>query len=234
MTREGYLNEILTQYDVVKILSSNNGNQILRLRHKKQGKDIVVRSYPKPVLAYQELKSIAHQNISTVYDSLLFEDGQIVLEEFVNGITVAQVLEQGNYTYHGAKKIIQGVAQALIALRELNIVHRDIKPENIMIECSGNIKLIDFNASRIHCDNKKVDTTILGTIGYASPEQYGISQSDEKSDIYSLGVLLNVMLTGVHPSKKLAKGKAGKIVLKCTQIDPDHRYTTIEKLLQAL
>ena len=96
MTREGYLNEILTQYDVVKILSSNNGNRILRLRHKKQGKDIVVRSYPKPVLAYQELKSIAHQNISTVYDSLLFEDGQIVLEEFVNGITVAQVLEQGN------------------------------------------------------------------------------------------------------------------------------------------
>lgn len=234
MTREVYLNEILTQYDVVKILSSNNGNRILRLRHKKQGKDIVVRSYPKPVLAYQKLKSIAHQNISTVYDSLLFEDGQIVLEEFVNGITVAQVLEQGNYTYHGAKKIIQGVAQALIALRELNIVHRDIKPENIMIECSGNIKLIDFNASRIHCDNKKADTTILGTIGYASPEQYGISQSDEKSDIYSLGVLLNVMLTGVHPSKKLARGKAGKIVLKCTQIDPNHRYHYIEDLIVKL
>ena len=86
----------------------------------------------------------------------------------------------------------------------------------------------------VYQNKKQKDTVVLGTIGYAPPEQYGVSQSNEKSDIYSLGVLLNVMLTGVHPSKKLARGKAGKIVLKCTQIDPNHRYQNIENLVSKL
>ncbi len=231
MTRAEYLTEILTQYDVVKVLSNKNDAEILRIRHKNINRDIVLRSYSKPVLAYKKLKSITHRNIPTVYDTLNFDDGQIVLEEFIDGITVAEVLEQGKYTYHGAKKIILAVCDALLVLRDMNIVHRDIKPENIMVTRSGDVKLIDFNAARIHTNEKQKDTVVLGTIGYAPPEQYGISQSDEKSDIYSLGILLNVMLTGTHPSKKLARVKAGKIVLKCTQIDPNHRFQSIENFI---
>lgn len=234
MTRADYLKTILTQYDIVKILSNKPDAEVLRLRHKTQNKDIVVRSYQKSVLAYAKLKSISHPNIPTVFDVLDFEDGQIIFEEFIDGITVAEVLEQGNYTYHGAKKIIEGVAQALLALRELDVVHRDIKPENIIVTRGGAVKLIDFNAARIHTNGKQKDTVVLGTVGYAPPEQYGISQSDEKSDIYSLGVLLNVMLTGIHPSKTLARGKAGRVVLKCTQIDPNSRFHSIENLIAKL
>lgn len=234
MTRAEYLTEILTQYDIVKVLSNKNDAEILRIRHKKFNHDIVLRSYSKPVLAYKKLKSITHRNIPTVYDTLSFDDGQIVLEEFVDGITIAEVLDQGKYTCHGAKKIILAVCDALLVLRDMDIVHRDIKPENIMVTRSGDVKLIDFNAARIHTNEKQKDTVILGTIGYAPPEQYGISQSDEKSDIYSLGVLLNVMLTGTHPSRQLARGKAGKIVLKCTQIDPNHRFQSIESLVAKL
>lgn len=234
MTRADYLKTILTQYDIVKILSNKPDAEVLRLRHKTQNKDIVVRSYQKSVLAYAKLKSISHPNIPTVFDVLDFEDGQIIFEEFIDGITVAEVLEQGNYTYHGAKKIIEDVAQALLALRELDVVHRDIKPENIIVTRGGAVKLIDFNAARIHTNGKQKDTVVLGTVGYAPPEQYGISQSDEKSDIYSLGVLLNVMLTGTHPSKTLARGKAGRVVLKCTQIDPNSRFHSIENLISKL
>lgn len=234
MTRAEYLAEILTQYDVVRVLSNKNDAEILRIRHKKFNRDIVLRSYLKPVLAYKKLKSITHRNIPTVYDTLNFDDGQIVLEEFIDGITVAEVLEQGKYTYHGAKKIILAVCDALLVLRDMDIVHRDIKPENIIVTRSGDVKLIDFNAARIHKNEKQKDTVVLGTVGYAPPEQFGISQSNEKSDIYSLGVLLNVMLTGTHPSKQLARGKAGKIVLKCTQIDPNHRFDNIESLIVKL
>ncbi len=234
MTRAEYLAEILTQYDVVRVLSNKNDAEILRIRHKNTNRDIVLRSYSKPVLAYKKLKSITHRNIPTVYDTLNFDDGQIVLEEFIDGITVAEVLEQGKYTYHGAKKIILAVCDALLVLRDMDIVHRDIKPENIIVTRSGEVKLIDFNAARIHKNEKQKDTVVLGTIGYAPPEQYGISQSDEKSDIYSLGVLLNVMLTGTHPSRQLARGKGGKIVLKCTQIDPNHRFQSIENLVAKL
>ena len=104
----------------------------------------------------------------------------------------------------------------------------------VIIEKNGRVVLVDFNASRVYAPETSADTVVLGTLGYAPPEQFGISQSDEKSDIYAVGVLLNVMLTGKHPSEALAKGKAGKIVLKCTQIDPQSRFKSVEKLIEAL
>ena len=127
-----------------------------------------------------------------------------------------------------------GVCNAVETLHSLGIIHRDIKPENVMIDTKGKVKLIDLNASRQYEEHKTSDTVILGTLGYASPEQLGLSQSDTRTDIYALGVLLNVMLTGEHPSRKLTDGKAKKIVLKCTQIDPNSRFSTVEKLAQAL
>ena len=81
---------------------------------------------------------------------------------------------------------------------------------------------------------KSRDTQVLGTIGYAPPEQLGIGQSDHRADIYALGVLLNVMLTGRHPSQTLAKGRAGRIIRKCTQVDPGSRYQTVGELIDAL
>jgi serine/threonine protein kinase len=74
----------------------------------------------------------------------------------------------------------------------------------------------------------------MGTVGYASPEQLGVTASDARTDIYAVGVLLNVMLTGKHPSEIIARGKAGKIVRKCTSVNPDERYQSAEKLACAL
>ena len=74
----------------------------------------------------------------------------------------------------------------------------------------------------------------MGTVGYASPEQLGIAQSDARTDIYVAGVLLNVMITGKHPSQQLAGGHAERIVKKCTHINPNDRYQTAEKLAEAL
>lgn len=228
------LENIKKEYGIVKILSDKNRCRIFQLRHKGSGRDIVLREYSTPVAVYNFLKNIRHNNIPEVYDTYMLEDGQIVLEEFINGITVAEVLESGRYTYRGAKKIIGSVCDALSFLHSIHVVHRDIKPENIIIAESGSVKLIDLNASRIFKSEKDTDTVILGTVGYASPEQFGLSQSDSRADIYALGILLNVMLTGVHPSEQLAKGRAGKIILKCTQIDPNKRYKTVEELKYSL
>lgn len=70
----------------------------------------------------------------------------------------------------------------------------------------------------------------MGTVGYASPEQLGLSQSDPRTDIYAVGVMLNVMLTGKHPSEQLARGRAGRIVRRCTRINPDERYQSAAAL----
>ncbi|MBR6513637.1 MAG: serine/threonine protein kinase [Clostridia bacterium] len=225
---------ILEDYKTIKILSNKNGAEVIRLRNLQNGKDIILKKYSSAVPAYEVLKTIRHDNLPEIYDSFILDDGQIVLEEYIDGITVADVLESGRYTYKGASKVLEGVCLAVMTLHSYGIIHRDIKPENVMITNEGTVKLIDLNASRQSDPKKERDTVALGTIGYASPEQLGISASNEKTDIYAIGVLLNVMLTGEHPSKKLARGKAGRIVLKCTQIDPKHRYTSVGRLMRSL
>lgn len=225
---------ISESYKTIKVLSNKNGAEVIRLRNLQNGKDIVLKKYSYTVPAYDFLKEVKHNNLPEIYDSFVLDDGQIVFEEYIDGITVADVLECGNYTYRGAVKVLTEVCLAVMTLHQYGIIHRDIKPENVMINNEGTIKLIDLNASRRSDPQKEKDTVALGTIGYASPEQLGIAQSDEKTDIYAIGVLLNVMLTGEHPSKKLVSGKAGRIVLKCTQIDPKHRFRSVEKLIKAL
>lgn len=229
-----FLSGIKSLYHTVSVLADKNGATVYRLRSKEHGRDIVLKRHTTPIPAYDILKTLRHDNLPEVYDALTLEDGQIVLEEFVHGLTVAQVLEGGLYTYGGAKKVLCGVCAALMTLHSFGIIHRDVKPENIMITDGGGVKLIDFGASRRVSAGKSADTTVLGTIGYASPEQMGITQCDERADIYAMGVLLNVMLTGEHPSRHLARGRAGAIVRRCTQIHPEGRYQSAEKLMNAL
>ncbi len=233
MKREEYLTELFNIYSLVSVLSDKNGCKVLRVRNKISKKDMVVRSFPKVISAYEELYLISAPNLPLIYDVINLDDGQIVLEEFIDGITVSDVMESGKYHYLGTRKVIRSVCKALMVLHERNLVHRDVKPENVMVDKSGRVVLIDFNAARKISGACK-DTVIMGTVGYASPEQLGVAQSDTRTDIYAMGVLLNVMITGKHPSEKIAKGKAGRIVRKCTNVNPDERYQSAEKLAKVL
>ena len=233
MKREEYIERILQIYALVTVLSEKNGCKVLRLRNRETGKDLVLRSFPNPLTAYEKLQNIRCENLPEIYDVLGLEDGQIVLEEHIDGITVAQVMETEKYRPSGAKKVLVGVCDALMVLHNRGIVHRDVKPENVIVDHSGRVVLIDFNASRMESSASK-DTVIMGTVGYASPEQLGLSQTDARTDIYAAGVLYNVMLTGQHPSVTIASGKAGRIVRKCTAVNPDERYQTAAELWAAL
>lgn len=235
MKCQEFLSDYMSEYQLIQVLSNKNGAHVMRMRHPKQDQDLIVRQYEKPVYAYEFLKNVIHRNFPEIYDVIACDDGQIVLEEYINGISVAQVLESGTYTYRGAKMVLHGVCNGVYTLHQNGMIHRDIKPENVMITRDGNVKLIDLNASRNFSQTEsRKDTVILGTIGYAAPEQFGVGSSDPRADIYAIGVFLNVMLTGEHPSCSLAKGRAGKLIQKCTSIDPDSRFQTVEKLLQAL
>ena len=233
MTREEYIRGLFATYSPVSTLSTKNGCKVLRLRNKTNGRDLVLRSFPEHLDAYETLCGIRCESLPEIYDAIDVEDGQIVLEEYIDGITVSQVLDGGKYRYRGAKKVLSGVCHALQVLHDRGLVHRDVKPENVMIGKTGRVVLIDFNASRRVSEAQK-DTIILGTVGYAAPEQLGITQSDARTDIYATGILLNVMLTGKHPTETFARGRAGRIVRKCTSLNPDDRYYCAEKLSDAL
>lgn len=229
-----FFEQLKQTYQVVKTLSEKNGAAVLRLRHRTLHKDLLLRRYQKPVPAYDILQALRHPNLPEVYDSLHFPDGQLVFEQYIDGLTVAQVLETGRYTPRGVVDILRKTCAAVEALHHCGILHLDIKPQNVMITNAGEVKLIDLNAAKLTSSEQRQETEVLGTIGYAAYEQFGISPCDERTDVFALGVFLNVLLTGEHPTRKRAKGHLGRVVRKCTQTDPDSRYPNAERLMLSL
>ena len=225
-------NVLKEEYSVVKVLKKTEEKEIVIWRHKTLNKDVVLRKCNGDISVYETLSKITFENLPSVFDVAKDENKIVVLEEFINGITIADVLMDGLYNEKGVRHIVKALCDALTVVHAYGIVHRDIKPENIMITNAeqGGVKLIDFDAARFFKNGQSKDTKIIGTAGYAAPEQLGLAQSDERTDIFALGVLMNVMLTGEHPSKKMYKGKLAKIVEKCIQIDPDKRYSNTQEL----
>ncbi len=223
------IKNITDGFDFSANLKRSDFGEVNVYKHKKTGQRIIVREIKDGIEVYQKLLSVKSDNLPTIFEvAVNDEDGSaIVVEEFISGITVGDVLESGHYTERGLKIVICKVCGALSILHSLDIVHRDIKPENIMITNDGEVVLIDFNASREYKDGKAKDTHILGTHGFAAPEQYGLGQTDNRTDIYALGVLMNVMLTGEHPSKSLYDGKLNKVIKKCLNANPDERYQDV-------
>ena len=233
MTFDEYFIKTREVCDPVRMLSKKEEGEAFLLRHKTLGAKLVLRRFRAVQPIYEFLRGVTHPNLPAVYDTVFLDDGFAALTEYVDGVTVAEALETGEYTYGGAKKVLSGVCAALDALHKNGFVHRDVKPENVVIANDGTVKLIDFDIAR-ETKVAPTDTRILGTLGYAPPEQQGLSQSDARSDIYALGVLYNVMLTRRHPSVQLAPGKAGKIVLKCTAVSPDKRFGSVTELMERL
>lgn len=160
----------------------------------------------------------------------------LIITEYISGETMDEVLKsRGCFSAPEAVDILNDILSGVETLHENNVIHRDIKPENIIISSDGIVKIIDYGIARTKKEGKSSDTTVLGTIGYAAPEQFGFSQTDEKTDIYALGVLFNVMLTGHIPKDGVTKEKAyADIIKKCTDIKPEERYRSVSELRAAI
>ncbi|PKM51551.1 MAG: hypothetical protein CVV02_06345 [Firmicutes bacterium HGW-Firmicutes-7] len=196
------------------------------------------------------LKHLDHIAIPKIID--IEEDDQAIyiIEEYVQGINLKDYKTQ--CTEIETKQIVKWAFQLCDVLNYLHqrkphpIIYRDVKPENIMLMDNGMIKLIDFGIAREYKEESQNDTMPIGTKGYAAPEQYGIGQSDERTDIFSLGITLYFLLTSKnlsHPPYKiqwteqlnteLANGLF-EIVLKCCEILPNQRYQSIRELENSL
>ena len=174
------------------------------------------------------------RKIAELYEPTLDGSDSVVVEEYVDGVTIADVLEKRLFTVKEMCGTIIQLCEGLHVLHERHIIHRDIKPENVMIQNDGVVKLIDFDSSKIFKPSVQRDTTTLGTVGYAAPEQYGEAQSDERTDIYALGILMIVMLTGVHPVKMQARGWTGKLIAKCIMVNPGQRREIVLEIRKAI
>lgn len=168
-----------------------------------------------------------------IYEVCTDDLGITVLEEYVEGKRLLDLLSSKPLNNKIACKYVSQICDALIFLHSIGIVHRDIKPSNVIIKDDGTAVLIDLSIARF-INEQENDTQSLGTPGYAAPEQFGISQSNKATDIYGLGVLLNIMLTGSHPSIDLPKGRLKKVVEKATSTQISKRYKDAEKMKKSI
>ena len=230
---ESFLEAVTTEYDTLRVLKQSPRGTVSVVRHKKSGTRYIFRRYSGSGEVYRRLLPVLCPHLPQIMEAAE-QDGQTaVLEEYVQGDTLAELLMGARLTEREARQVTMQLCQALHVLHSMGAVHRDVKPENVILRGSDAV-LIDFDAARIYKDESESDTQVLGTTGFAAPEQYGIFQSDERADIFSLGVLLNIMLTGKHPSREMAAGKMGRIVRKCTMTAPEQRYQSARALMEVL
>lgn len=182
---------------------------------------------------YEQLASVRIEGVPAVKECVADDGKLIVVEEYVQGRSLKQVLdEHGLLNEEQAYDIAVQLADVLVRLHQLEpaIVHRDIKPSNIIIEKNGHVNLIDFNAARHVNADKNEDTRMLGTVYFAAPEQFGFGQSDERTDIYGLGATINYIMTGDKPGAGIAECIFSDILKKCLMVDAKDRYQSAEEL----
>ena len=210
---------------------------ILLVRHRETGVPYIKKLlgvYDKSVYLY--LREHPISRMPRIVDLFESDNCLIVIEEYIKGKTVEEALEAGDISEESAVSAAIGICRVLEELHNLPrpIVHRDIKPSNIMIDPEGGVVLLDMNVAKWYDPEKSRDTRYLGTQDYAAPEQvgYGLQASSAKSDIYAVGILLNVMLTGCHPRDLKAEGRIWKIIERCISLNAEDRYTAGELLAE--
>lgn len=226
-------NAVQTEFEVLRTLKQSPRGSVLLLCHKATRQRFILRRFTGSGEVYQKLLGLSCANLPTILEAAARDEENLVLEEFIKGDTLNFLLRGALFSPSETRKIVTQVCRALWVLHSMSAVHRDVKPENIIVH-GDRVVLIDFDAARLYKPDAGSDTRILGTTGFAAPEQYGLSQSDIRADIYAVGILINVMLTGEHPSRKLADGHLGRIVTRCTQVNPQKRYQNVLRLMEAL
>ena len=196
------------------------------------------------------LKKLNHPHLPSIIDVIDTDDSFIIIMDYIQGNSLNKALDE--YGAQPQEYVIDWAKQLCDVLGYLHsrtpaIIYRDMKPANVMLKPDGNVTLIDFGTAREFKEKNLADTTCLGTVGYAAPEQFGgMGQTDARTDIYCLGATLYHLVTGMNPCEPpyeikpireinpaLSSGLE-RILLKCTQRDPNDRYQSAAELMYAL
>ncbi len=225
------LNQSLSVSYYKTIATINEPHKIYLVQHQESGK-----IYVKKILdvysidVYSFLKSHPVKGTPRIIDFFENEGSLILIEEYISGMTLREKIDSVSLT---KEQILSYTITLCEILDKLHshvppIIHRDIKPTNILITSLDNVVLLDFNAAKYHSTEKdrESDTVLLGTQGYAAPEQYGFGESSPQTDIYSVGVILKEAANSIGAVDR----SLDHIISKCTKMEPSKRYPSAIQL----
>ncbi|MBK8048776.1 MAG: protein kinase [Anaerolineales bacterium] len=195
------------------------------------------------------LRTLSHPNLVKVLDHFAVGDKEYLVMEYVQGETLESFMRNRPRTEAQVLPIALQLCDVLDYLhsRTPPIIYRDLKPSNALVEtATGLVKLIDFGIARFYKPGKKKDTKMMGTPGFAPPEQYGDGQTDARSDVFALGVTLHVLLTDYDVEQSLwsyppvttlnpqISATLERIILRATEMRVSDRYQRVAELRDAL
>lgn len=259
---------LINRYEIIMIIGSGGMadvykakdhvlNRLVAIKVLKQEYSTDATFVKKFRVEAQSAAGLSHPNIVNVYDVGEDDGVYFIVMELVQGITLKNYIDmKGKLDIREALNISVQIASGLSAAHENRIIHRDIKPQNIIMSRDGKVKVTDFGIAKV-ADSTTVTTTAAGTVHYISPEQARGGYSDERSDIYSLGITMYEMVTGrvpfegetnvavalmhiqseITPPRQLEPSipvSFEKIILKCTQKKPERRYASARELIADL
>ena len=262
-------------YTVVSVIGAGAMGEVYRAHDPRLGRDVAIK-----VLSFeptdrdqrrflQEARSasaLTHPNVVTVHEVGEYESVRYVVMELVDGERLRDVLHRGPVPLRRAIQIAHAISAGLAAAHGRGVIHRDLKPENVMISRDGQVKLVDFGLAHLEApaaqegdDTVEMKTrltqagTVVGTVGYMSPELLSRSQSDARGDQFALGVVVYEMLSGRNPFQREipvetmysilhddppplrgVPPEVTAIVMRCLQRDPSRRFETTAELCEAL
>lgn len=221
-----------------EIAKLNEEHDIFLVQHIETHKVYVMKKLARyNPSVYEKTASLCLAGLPHICELFEEDDCLIVIEEYISGHTLQELLDtQGTFSESEVVSYAMMLCDILSPLHasEPPIIHRDLKPSNIMLTPRGDIILLDLNAAKYVDASQEEDTVLLGTKGYAAPEQYGFGSSNEQTDIYALGMTMNVLLTGSVTEKYAADNELQNIIKTCTQLNPEDRYQSVTELSDRL
>lgn len=206
-----YIGKLLdNRYEILEVIGTGGMAVVYKARCHRLNRLVAIKILKEDTTQDEELRRrfhaesqavamLSHPNIVSVFDVSRSSDADYIVMELIDGLTLKQYMQQkGVLNWREALHFAIQIAKALEHAHSRGIVHRDIKPHNIMVLKDGSVKVADFGIARITSSSNTLTREALGSVHYISPEQAKGGRVDERTDIYSLGVVLYEMLTAVH------------------------------------
>lgn len=230
---ENFVNEFKKGHTGCEIVSEI-GRDTWRVEYKKYNRTAVLKKVNNAGV-YEKLQKLNIKGIPEIYEIFEINNESYIIEECIEGLNLKEkLLFDRELSKNEVHNIISQLCDILDKIHGANIIHRDIKPSNIILTFDNQVYLIDFGIARNKNDYSSSDTTHLGTEFYASPEQYGFAQTDNRSDIYSVGKLMIVLLTGRESVLNIKAIPYSGVIKKCIAVDADKRYNSAVSLKRAV
>ncbi len=263
------IGQTISHYKILEKLGEGGMGIVYKAEDTNLKRNVAIKFLPRQIASQKEERerfkvearaaaSLNHPNIATIHSIEEINDEAFIVMEYIDGVELKDKIAAGPIKLNEALDIVKKIADGLGAAHSTGIIHRDIKSSNIMITSEGKIKIMDFGLAKVKGSGltTKIGTT-MGTVAYMSPEQASAEKVDQRTDIWSVGVILYELLTGELPFKadydaawayvilnkdplkpseldRKIPASVDSVVLRMLEKDREKRYGNTQELIQDL